>query len=91
MDASTNYITVNGAALEADVKKACPKISRWGVSQIGKRFTICNGNWNADQRFDFDVKVEHADQVKCIAKAINNAGGPADTPDCEYSKGGNLW
>jgi hypothetical protein len=87
----TNYITDDGAALEAAEKDTCPGVgvTNWSVTSISRVWTAPDGTqWTANQEFQFSLtRVTHPTVLQCISKAIIKAGGPADTQDCPFTSG----
>ncbi|PMD28391.1 hypothetical protein NA56DRAFT_696164 [Hyaloscypha hepaticicola] len=86
-----NYITDDGAALEAAEKDTCPGVgvTNWSVTSISRVWTAPDGTqWTANQEFQFSLtRVTHPTVLQCISKAIIKAGGPADTQDCPFTSG----
>jgi hypothetical protein len=82
----TNYVTDNGAALEAQESNDCPGLANWSVTNIQTAFTAPDGStWFANQMFQFTLAITHPQELICINKAIAASGGPSNTVDCPFA------
>lgn len=84
----TNYITDNGAALQAQAKKECPgtHLSKWSIQDSSKPYTAADGTtWVSSQLFQFSLEILRPPQIACLQRAIVAAGGPSNTPKCDFT------
>lgn len=84
----TNYITDNGAALQNQANKKClgAHLSKWSVQDSSKSYTAADGTvWVSNQLYQFTLVVTHPQQILCLREAIVAAGGPNNTPECDFA------
>lgn len=82
----TDFITDDGAALQSDIKRICvgAQFSAWSVTTVSVPFTRGRTTWTANRLFQFSLFVRAPAQVSCVQRAIVAAGGPSDTPACDF-------
>jgi len=82
----TNYITDNGAALEAQESLKCPGLAGWSVTSVQTALTTPDGStWFANQIYQFTLEITHPQELICIKNAIIATGGPSNTVDCPFA------
>jgi len=84
----TNYVTDNGATLQDQANKKClgAHLSKWSVQDSSKSYTAADGTaWVSNQLFQFTLDITHPQQVACLKEAIVAAGGPSNTPKCDFA------
>lgn len=81
----TNYVTDNGFNLKIDETDDCPGLASWAVQSVSTSFTDSSGHkWVANQEFTFNLQVTHPQVLVCVQRAIVAAGGPSNTPQCNF-------
>ena len=85
-----NYITDDGAALKAAVEDACSgfRVRDWMLVTEDREFTADDDEetlWVTNQHFDFNLSLRSPAGLSCVTRGIKDAGGPEDTPACEFS------
>lgn len=76
----TNYVTDNGAALEAQESLKCPGLAGWSVTDVQAALTSLDGSmWFENQIYQFTLEISHPQELICVTIDIIAARGPTNT------------